>query len=109
MKDSLAIVCLCADDREHLIIATGDDEFGKGFNEWLDTGDYEDDGYYYHIDLRTFTQFQFKEFNELNNPEDLIGKNIDVHDGLEVNLDFPEYEIKEILDVYEASNYFPKN
>jgi len=107
MKDSLIIECLCADDRQHLIMAVSDDEFGKGFKEWLDAGNYEDNSYYHYIDLKIFTQFEFNEFNELNKPEDLIGKSINIHDGLEVNLDYPEDEIKEIIGVYKASNYFP--
>ena len=44
----------------------------------------------------------------LNKPKDLIGKSINIHDGLKVNPDYPEDEIKEIIGVYGASNYFPK-
>ena len=108
MKDSLIIECLCVDDRQHLIVAMGDDEFGKGFKEWLDNGYHEDNSYYYPIDLKIFTQFEWGEYG-LNKPEDLIGKSINIHDGLKVNLDYPEDEIKEIIGVYKASNYFPKD
>jgi len=108
MKDSLIIECLCVDDRQHLIVAMGDDEFGKGFKEWLDNGYHEDNSYYYPIDLKIFTQFEWGEYG-LNKPKDLIGKSINIHDGLKVNLDYPEDEIKEIIGVYKASNYFPKD
>lgn len=116
MKDSLIIECSCVDDRQHLIVAIGDDEFGKGFMKWFDDDLPDTDSYYYNnesrfyreIDTKIFTQFEWGEYG-LNKPEDLIGKSINIHDGLEVNLDYPEDEIKEIIGVYKASNYFPKD
>ena len=96
MKDSLVIECSCVDDRQHLIVAIGNDEFGKGFMKWFDDDLPDADSYYYNIDTEIFTQFEWGEYG-LNKPEDLIGKSINIHDGLEVNLDYPEDEIKEII------------
>ena len=59
MKDSLVIECLCADDRQHLVVAMGDDEFGKGFMKWFDDDLPDTDSYYYHIDTKIFTQFEW--------------------------------------------------
>lgn len=107
MKDSLVIECLCADDREHLLVAMGDDEFGKGFMKWFDDGLPETDSYYHYIDTKIFTQFEWGEYG-LNKPEDLIGENVSVHEG-DVYADIPGDEVIEILDVYKAASYFPKD
>ena len=107
MKDSLVIECSCVDDRQHLIVAIGNDEFGKGFMKWFDDDLPDTHSYFRNIDTKIFTQFEWGEYG-LNKPKDLIGKSINIHDGLKVNPDYPEDEIKEIIGVYGASNYFPK-
>ena len=105
MKDSLVIECLCADDRQHLVVAMGDDEFGKGFMKWFDDDLPDTDSYYYHIDTKIFTQFEWGEYG-LNKPEDLIGENVSVHEG-DVYWDMSGDKVIEIIDVHKASDYFP--
>ena len=66
--DSLVLECELTQDSFGLLIALGNDKFADDFSDW---DMYEQDTYVAEIDLQVYACFEFEEFSDINNLEDL--------------------------------------
>ena len=99
--DSLVLECDLVGDGFGLLIALADDKFGKDFSNW----DIEQqDTYVAEIDSQVYNCFEFEEYDDIKNLEDLTGKSICIHDGLPI---YPDEEIVAVTGVYKVKDYFP--
>ena len=99
--DSLVLECELTQDSFGLLIALGNDKFADDFSDW----DFQDQNTYVaEIDSRVYNCFEFGEYDDINNLEDLTGKSICIHDGLPT---YPDEEIVAVTGVYKVKDYFP--
>ena len=99
--DSLVLECDLVGDSFGLLIALADDKFGKDFSN-LDIE--QQDTYVAEIDSQVYNCFEFEEYDDIKNLEDLTGKSICIHDGLPI---YPDEEIVAVTGVYKVKDYFP--
>ena len=86
-----------------VLIALGDDQFAKDFHYFSDNDyDHSINEVMYEIDCQVWNFFEFDEYEWLQKPSDLIGKDICIHDQ------FMQYEdiITDILYIGNADDYY---
>jgi len=100
-EDSLVIVVDTIGFGFNILVAIGKDKFADDWADW----DFENqDNYLASIDSKVWACFEFGEYKNLNQPSDLIGKSICVHDGEPM---YPKDEITKIEAIYKVKDYFP--
>tara|TARA_B100000900_G_scaffold365153_1_gene340227 strand:- start:402 stop:764 length:363 start_codon:yes stop_codon:yes gene_type:complete len=99
--DSLVLECELAHDGFGLLIALADDKFAEDFSDWNFE---QQDTYVAEIDSQVYNCFEFEEYDDIKNLEDLTGKSICIHDGLPI---YPDEEIVAVTGVYKVKDYFP--
>ena len=102
MNNSLVIKCETVESGG-ILIALGKDKFANDFHEFSDN-DYDSDfnKVMYEIDNQVWNFFEFGDYEWLQEPNDLIGTDICVHDQFMEAGDI----ITEIHYIGDADDYF---
>ena len=103
MKNSLVVCCETVGGGG-ILVALGDDEFATDYWSYIEH-DYDHD---YNpvmsdIDSQVWNCFEFGEYEDIQKPDDLVGKSICVHDGEPI---YEEDMIVSIESVETAEVYF---